>query len=1323
MDDDANNERTASAYAASRRASVAIERAMSAGVSAALSNAKQRYQVPSGEVLGAPVGVTESRQGAQILHEKDVQEVAIMALADEFFKANDLSLELRTYLLENAMPTLMLALTKLLQDVDRRGMIDEDNSIDMIQEADAECVPKNMKVQVSSKNALDPEIDKPKEAPFDPIIWTAQFLYRNNPRYVNAADVSNAPYFQQLRTVSQQTKAKLFEFQLTQRAHQRAEAMARKREKERLMKARTQQMEEMRSLFDQLLSTVFKKWTGKLWRIVNGSITKTEMLDAYEAILDSHAIQANDNMIAKVTDLIKYLSMPTEVAEFLRIELQKRLQAPQETESNSDDAPESGSNTPQKHETGLVAQTSAVSLNNRTSASQPANTNRDFFCLNAEYLMAEKWDITTFVEGMLILTDNGNWTIDDLSTFLMALAGYIDSLGENLLTQFNEIYFAPAFRPPTSITLSPKDEWRHKLAKILVEFDAKLCEPLKSSLLDYCRGNVTLSQLGIPSTPPSSKDNSHHTSIGGRESISNTRGSVSNARGSVSNARGSVSKEVASWSLGVAEAEDGFKKFMMVMVGLYGLSPASTLFQYLRKKCAEETERERAETAAAATAAAEIHLSPLELQARVQQIMSLYILDENNAIVTADGLNSAIDAVVGNASISAKLTPALHSILQNLKHKGIKRELENIKVQPETFVSRILDHLQVSQEEFDQLVKVLGAVFDRIMSDSSSAANETALEKLDKDITAPVKQVPGVINRAEIQAQAMEELKAMSLRNDMAIAEYSQEGSKILSRVVETIHPEHRVSSRLMFAESGVVKADASGDSEQLVVERFLRVIACSTDCKDALLGAMYGTGEQGFEGKTMALGKPFTENEGHTDPIFPIKLHEGRVVKYLGLPLISSVKKPVGVLGMTLVGPEDGGYAQADIDFLANATTKIIDTIERIDSREKLVQITQASVQFMREKIGDTADIRVYLNLPAPNPQTSHEEIYRLLERPYSSIVKDPRVASARSREAAQNPDPPEVLNAKAFARYMAGASGHSNLEKVHEDSPESGLVLQAVKEHEMINSAPNEQGSIHTYIPIMDDDKKVFCVVEVSKANNGKGEVSDEDLAEIKRISTILSTCGSIAKKEKIGDESVVQHLEGESIDEESRRALLFPKMMLVAARQYLSKLDNKAISELKSYKKPPTAVLKVLKAVLYMFGKKPKEVQTWSDVVKFVNLDLLKAMVSYDPTALQKKIRFKRCNRVLHSLSKTDIKKKTSIPTLVMYDWLIVSLDLRRRAVEARKRHPLVFTESTSSEMDDASEAVGEIDEEAENAADVAEVDEEGDGVEKSEEMTKE
>lgn len=52
---------------------------------------------------------------------------------------------------------------------------------------------------------------------------------------------------------------------------------------------------------------------------------------------------------------------------------------------------------------------------------------------------------------------------------------------------------------------------------------------------------------------------------------------------------------------------------------------------------------------------------------------------------------------------------------------------------------------------------------------------------------------------------------------------------------------------------------------------------------------------------------------------------------------------------------------------------------------------------------------------------------------------------------------------------------------------------------------------------------------------------------------------------------------------------------------ARESLSLLDTAAISELKSYKKPPRIIMRVLKATLYLLGKKPKELQEWSDVVK--------------------------------------------------------------------------------------------------------------------------
>ena len=53
-----------------------------------------------------------------------------------------------------------------------------------------------------------------------------------------------------------------------------------------------------------------------------------------------------------------------------------------------------------------------------------------------------------------------------------------------------------------------------------------------------------------------------------------------------------------------------------------------------------------------------------------------------------------------------------------------------------------------------------------------------------------------------------------------------------------------------------------------------------------------------------------------------------------------------------------------------------------------------------------------------------------------------------------------------------------------------------------------------------------------------------------------------------------------------------MLFSKLMLFSARKIISNFDNRALSEIRSYKKPPQSVHRILKAVHYIFGKTPKE-----------------------------------------------------------------------------------------------------------------------------------
>ncbi|KAJ3136959.1 EF-hand calcium-binding domain-containing protein 5 [Physocladia obscura] len=1260
-----------------------------------------------GTVLGVPVGVNELLQNSNDDDSKDFHEIAVMALAIEFFKTNDVNLELRSYLLENVIPTMVLGLERLLKEADTRGLIatapDLPNDIQTLDnkattsgEASIsfESERNNGQVFAKSKNCdndfvsktdgLEPQIDRPAAAlPFNPTNWLAQFLYRNNPRYIDASDISNVSYFQQLHIVSQQAKARLFEFQLTQRAQQRATIMARKRENERLKKARTQQIEETRTLFEQLLSTVFKKWTGKLWRIVNGSISKQEMLAAYNAVLQSESIQANDNMISKVADLINFISMSPEVAESLRLQQQQQKTQSQTsllkintsgeflmdiTSRSQSSDPNATTSKPSTTSSGKseILQNSSVSQTSvkRDIISANLSSPSAFFCLSPEYLTTTSWNHRMFVDGMLILTDHGSWPIDDLSTFLVSLAAHIDTLGDTLVASFASIFYCPKF--PSSnlwnttssnaselLEISPivttRDEWRHRLAKSISDFDVgtgtNMRAALKSNLVDYCRGNVTLGQLGVP------------------HGLGST---TSTATGTTK-----ISKPIF-------EAEEDYKKFMMMMVGLYGLEPATEFFAFLKKKEAEEAANVAASAAAAATVAAATaaqeytSISPEEMRARIMKIQSLFLHTQDSP-PTAELLSTALDKVVQH--LGSKLSPQIHTLIAKIKYKGTRRELEKIILSPDTFTDRIIDLLQQTPDaDFKDLFKVLDLAFETI---SASADNSENVADVVKTIEATI--LPSTINRVQIQEDALVEVSALAKRDDMAVAEFSDASLRILSRAIEMMHPEHRISGRITLAESGVTKIKKSENGEEnLMVERFLRVIACSNDCKNELLGAMFGSGEQGFEAKAMVMGKPYKPNDLEIDPLIAYNLSDNRIARYVGIPLIATSKKTVGVMGMNLIGLDDEGYVTQDLEFLQRGGRKVIAAIERIDAREKTVQIGQASLQYMREKIGDTSDVTLFLNLI----NDSQEVIFKLLDTPFSPIVKDPRVVSAKSREA--NDRDPEVQNALGFARYMAGASGRSNVEKLQDDALELGFIQQAIKTKEMINSPSTKDDDVKTFIPIGDEEDKIFAVLCV-RPKLGKGEVPDEDIIEIKKITSVLSNCGTLTKNEKFGDDGVLQELAGEAIDDESRRGLLFPKMMLIAARSWLSKLDNKAISELKSYKKPPPAVLKVLKAVLYLFGRKPKEVKLWQDILKFVNLDLLKAMIAYDPTAIQKKIRFRRCNKVLHSLSNTDIKKKTSIPTVIMFDWLVVSLDLRRRAVDARKRHPLVFSDVQTEEVD--------------------------------------
>lgn len=118
-------------------------------------------------------------------------------LAKDWLNDNDITSEVRVYLLENLMPTLIMGVEKLLNEVEKRGLADSEGFCPT----------------------------------FNPIDYLAQFLMRNNPRFSNFAEAS--PYAKGIRKVLEDLKKEVFSLEDNKLAKLKADAKKRREAREK----------------------------------------------------------------------------------------------------------------------------------------------------------------------------------------------------------------------------------------------------------------------------------------------------------------------------------------------------------------------------------------------------------------------------------------------------------------------------------------------------------------------------------------------------------------------------------------------------------------------------------------------------------------------------------------------------------------------------------------------------------------------------------------------------------------------------------------------------------------------------------------------------------------------------------------------------------------------------------------------------------------------------------------------------------------------------------------------------------------------------------
>ena len=146
--------------------------------------------------------------------------VSFDVLAREWMDHNPVTIDLRIYLIENLLPSLIMGLEKLLTEAEKRDLVQTETAV--------------------------PE--------FNPVNYLAQYLMRNNPRYSNFPEAS--AYAKGLRKAAEDLRSEIFAIDSNRLAMLKASAQVKRMEREKMERLKGEELKR-RGL---LLENVFVTW-------------------------------------------------------------------------------------------------------------------------------------------------------------------------------------------------------------------------------------------------------------------------------------------------------------------------------------------------------------------------------------------------------------------------------------------------------------------------------------------------------------------------------------------------------------------------------------------------------------------------------------------------------------------------------------------------------------------------------------------------------------------------------------------------------------------------------------------------------------------------------------------------------------------------------------------------------------------------------------------------------------------------------------------------------------------------------------------------------
>ncbi|KAM8977045.1 LOW QUALITY PROTEIN: EF-hand calcium-binding domain-containing protein 5 [Pelodytes ibericus] len=203
---------------------------------------------------------------------------------------------------------------------------------------------------------------------------------------------------------------------------------------------------------------------------------------------------------------------------------------------------------------------------------------------------------------------------------------------------------------------------------------------------------------------------------------------------------------------------------------------------------------------------------------------------------------------------------------------------------------------------------------------------------------------------------------------------------------------------------------------------------------------------------------------------------------------------------------------------------------------------------------------------------------------------------------------------------------------------------------------------GERHIAVPIRDQTGRALGVMDLSTGQCW--ELPAHEYQDLQKMLQMLQEACFEILEQNNPDTQKKAVLEAEQIPGEKGVGVLFYRFMLQDLRQCVSKLDHQSFAELKSYKEPPSMVHSILKTVLLIFTPdlaESDEIHSWNQCKLKVNSDLIRKILSFDPTAQSVQINTEILAKYIKGIPRGAVWKHGSIPAEHLYNWAFTCLSL--------------------------------------------------------------